>query len=409
MLPLHGVVRHYPWGSLTEIPNLLGLPADGRPWAELWLGAHPIAPSTVGDEAQTLDQLIHANPSDMLGPQAAANFAGLPFLTKVLAAAKPLSLQAHPSAAQARAGFKREEALGIALDAPNRSFRDRSHKPELICALSEFHALCGLREPADTLALLDSIETHALDPVRRRLTRDPSPKGLGELVGWLLRLSRSDASAMVEPVVQACTNLASAADSDADAGTSPADGRSIVPDTRAAIAALGACYPHDAGVIVALLLNHVVLAPGEALFLAAGNLHCYLGGTALEVMACSDNVLRGGLTNKHIDVDTLLEVIDATPAPVTIQRPRPVDGIASYHTDVPEFSLRRLDITPSHHVKAPGGPAVMVCTKGSARLGDHRFGRGDALWVSASEKSIVVTGQATVFHVGLGRAPTASR
>ena len=166
---IEGAVRSYDWGSLTAIPDLLGRPATGEPWAELWFGAHPSAPAVVGARAESLDRLIAADPVAALGPAVASRYGRLPFLLKVLAAAAPLSLQAHPSAEQADAGFEREEAMGVPPDAPRRMFRDRSPKPELICALSGFEALCGFRDPQQTAALLDTLDAPALDPLRRRL------------------------------------------------------------------------------------------------------------------------------------------------------------------------------------------------------------------------------------------------
>ena len=409
--PLRGVVRRYEWGSRTAIPDLLGLPADGDPWAELWLGAHPSAPARVGPEP--LDRLIASDPEAALGPETAARFGRLPFLAKVLAAARPLSLQAHPSAEQARAGFEREQALGIPLDSPRRSFRDRSHKPELVCALSEFEALCGLRDPAASLALLDAVDTAALDPVRERLRGDPSHGGLRRLIGWLLRLDRGEAAALVNPVARACARRADAAAMGRPAaGSGPAraerggarGGEPRHEGPLAAAASLGARHPGDPGVIAALLLNHAVLAPGEALFVASGTLHCYLRGAAVEVMACSDNVLRGGLTAKHVDVDALLEILDAPPGPVAVQPTKKDGGVTAYDSPSAEFCLRRIEVEPRRPATVGGGPAVLLCTDGSARANALALERGQSAWADGAEASIRLTGRATVFHVGAGRA-----
>ena len=381
---LEGAVRTYDWGSRTDIFDLLGRRRTGEPWAELWLGAHPAAPAAAGARAEPLDRLIAADPTAALGSETAARFGRLPFLLKVLAAAAPLSLQAHPSAAQAGAGFDREEALGIARDAPRRMFRDRSGKPELICALSRFEALCGFREPARTRALLDAIETTALDPVRRRLNR-ASAAGRRDLLRWLLTLDAAAAAALVDAVADACRVRPGA-----DEWTG----------VRSAVARLGARFPGDGGVIVALLLNHVVLEPGEALFVGPGSLHAYVGGTAVEVMADSDNVVRGGLTTKHVDVPALLEVVDPAPSEIEVQRPEPVEGVAVYRAPVAEFSLCRVEVDGSATVG--GGPAVLLCTDGRAEANGVTLDRGAAAWVGASEPPIVLTGRATVFRVGVG-------
>lgn len=382
---IEGAVRNYDWGSLTAIPDLLGRPATGEPWAELWFGAHPSAPAAVGARAEPLDRLIAADPVAALGPAVASRYGRLPFLLKVLAAAAPLSLQAHPSAEQAEAGFEREEAMGVPPDAPQRMFRDRSGKPEMVCALTRFEALCGFRDPARTAALLDTIGTPALDPVRRRMG-DHSASGRRDLLRWLLTLDESDAAAMVEPVTEACRTR------------DVTDGWTGV---TAAVARLGARFGGDGGVIVALLLNHVVLEPGDALFLGAGRLHAYLGGMALEVMAESDNVVRGGLTSKHVDLDALLDVVDTASADVEVQRPAPTGGVAAYRAPAAEFSLTRIDVDGS--VPAGLGPAVLVCTAGEADGGGVTLDRGAAAWVGASEAPVVLTGRATVFRVGVGR------
>ena len=294
---LEGVIRNYEWGSTSSIPSFLGRPETGEPWAELWFGAHPSGPSLLGAGHEPLHAVIAADPVAALGPATADRFGALPFLVKVLAAAAPLSLQAHPSIAQAEAGYAREDAAGIPLDAPNRSFRDRLHKPELICALTEFDALCGFRDPLATLEILATIETPALDPIRSRIRAEPNAEGLNGLLEHLLTLGPADAQALVAPVVA----MSGRPGPDEGAGE------------RTMAAALGARYPGDVGVVIALLLNLVTLRPGEALFLGAGNLHMYLNGTGIEVMANSDNVLRGGLTSKHIDIPTLLAVVDPQP------------------------------------------------------------------------------------------------
>ena len=382
MQQLEGAIRKYDWGSTSSIPSLLGCAEDGKPWAELWLGAHPSAPSVVGESRTPLDELIAADPAAQLGTAVTDRFGSLPFLFKVLAAAAPLSLQAHPSVPQAEAGYAREDAAGIPIDAPSRSFRDRFHKPELICALTDFHALCGFRDPVATLDVLATIDTAALDPIRDRLAVFSDVDGLGPLLEYLLTLPAADAAALVAPVVAAC-------------GVPGSDRHA---DVRAMAAALGERYPGDAGVVTALLLNLVHLKPGEALFLGAGSLHAYLGGTGVEIMANSDNVLRGGLTTKHIDIPTLLEVVDARPIEPIVQRPALVQGIASYDTPVPEFLLDRLDLDGSATVS---GPAILLCTDGAVDAGSFSLERGAAAWLPAGDGIVELRGRGTVYRAGV--------
>ena len=379
---LDGEIRNYDWGSTSSIPSLLGRVEDGQPWAELWLGAHPSAPSLVGATRTPLDELIAANPVAELGPKIAERFGSLPFLFKVLAAAAPLSLQAHPSVLQAEAGYAREDAAGVPIDAPNRSFRDRFHKPELICALTDFHALCGFRDPGVTLDILATIDTSALDPIRDRLAASSGVDGLASLLEYLLTLPAADAAALVAPVVDACE----------------VPGPDRHADVRAMAAALGEWYPGDAGVVIALLLNLVHLKPGDALFLGAGNLHAYLGGTGVEIMANSDNVLRGGLTTKHIDISTLLEVVDARPIEPVVQRPVAVEGVASYDTSVPEFRLDRLELDGSATVS---GPAILLCIDGVVDAASHTLERGAAAWLSAADGAVELRGRGAVYRAGV--------
>ncbi|MCY3851008.1 MAG: mannose-6-phosphate isomerase, class I [Acidimicrobiaceae bacterium] len=388
MVLIDGVVKNYDWGSLTAIPELLGRRATGEPVAELWFGAHPSGPAVLRESSTPLDEHIGVDPVAALGAAVADEFGSLPFLLKVLAAGSPLSLQVHPSTAQARAGFEREESLGIDRDGENRCFRDRRHKPELICALSEFSALCGFREPAESLELLATIPTEALDPVRARLAAEPSPEGVRGLLQWLLSQNGESAAALVGPVVAACrreSSLPFAAE-------------------REMVAELGRRYRRDPAVVVALLLNLVTLHPGEAIFFGPGSLHAYLRGTGVELMANSDNVVRAGLTAKHVDAVTLLDIVDTTPMTVDVQRPSAVDGVVSYRSPVPEFSLQRFDL--NGEIRIEPGPAILLCTWGQAhvegRASRHPLARGEAVWMSACDGPARLNGAATVFRAGLG-------
>lgn len=378
---LRGVIRDYEWGSTSSIPDLLGVAADGRPWAELWFGAHPSGPALVGADQHPLDELIAADPAAALGAAVTGRFGGLPFLVKFLAAASPLSLQTHPSREQAEAGYAREDAAGIAIDAPERSFRDRNHKPELICALTPFEALCGFRDPLQTLDLLATLDTVALDAVRERLETGTDLVGVLE---YLLTLPAEAAAVLVEQVVAACHRA----------------GPGEWQHERDMVAALGAAHPDDAGVVTALLLNRVELQPGEALFLGAGKLHMYLHGTGIEVMANSDNVLRGGLTSKHVDVATLLDIVDARPGAPEVQHPEAVDGVSTYHSPTPEFSVSRFDVTGRS--PAGSGPAILACTEGVVTAGSRVLDRGAVVFMSASEPPMLLEGRGTVFRVGVG-------
>ena len=388
MVLIDGAVKDYDWGSVTAIPELLGWRVTGEPVAELWFGAHPSGSAVLRGSNIPLDKHIEVDPTAALGAAVAAEFGSLPFLLKVLAAGAPLSLQTHPSTAQALSGYEREESQGIDRDGENRCFRDRRHKPELICALTEFSALCGFREPQESLELLATIPTEALEPLRTKLTAEPSPSGVRGLLEWLLLQSREATAHLVESVVAACQR------------------ESSMPFTaeREMVVELGRQYRQDPAVVIALLLNLVTLQPGESIFFGPGNLHAYLRGTGVELMANSDNVVRAGLTTKHVDVVTLLDIVETTPITVDVQRPMPVGGVVRYRTPVPEFSLQRIDL--NGEVQIDPGPAILLCTSGRAHLGCPAGGlelvRGTAAWMPACDGSAQLTGTATMFRAGVG-------
>ena len=374
---LRCVVRDYAWGHPTFIPELLGQSTSGEPQAELWMGAHPSAPSEL--DGVGLDSRISADPAGLLGPEVAERFGGLPLLFKVLAAKVPLSIQAHPSLDQARAGFVRENDAGIPLDAPNRTYRDDNHKPELICALTNFEAKCGFRPVAETQAVLTGLQRPELEPLLGLMADGGSEaERIRAAISYLLGLDQSAAAALVEAVVAGAKA--------GPAGTSP-DTRS---DELRWTARLADQFGPDIGVVVALFLNHVELQPGEALFLPAGNLHAYLSGSGIELMANSDNVVRGGLTPKHIDANELLAVLDFAPINVPVQRP--AGSVHTFDIPVPEFSLTRVDLADGGRA-AVSGPAIVLLTEGQLDVpGLGAVEKGEPLFVSAADEPLRLRG-----------------
>ena len=345
---ISNVPRDYAWGSRTLIATLQGRRPSGRPEAELWLGDHPGSPATVADgSGRTIDDLLAETPG---AP------AHLPFLLKLLAAASPLSIQVHPTTEQAREGFAREEAAGVPRDAPERNYRDDSAKPEVLVAVSEtFEALSGLRDLGTTRHLVASLGTsHGVSSLAARLAGDDAATALRETIAWLLSGEAS------EPV----------ADVIAAAVTASADPRAEFAGDLAVTRRLAAAYPGDPGVAVALLMNHVVLERGEALFNRAGSLHAYLDGLGVEVMSASDNVLRGGLTPKHVDVPELLRVLDATPAAPAVLRPVPIaDRVDVFDPGVADFALLRVRSRPQDVTSAAvSGPAIALVIEGSVTV-----------------------------------------
>lgn len=388
---LRNAVRPYAWGSRTAIAELLGDPVPApHPQAELWLGAHPADSSVLlhADGRRTaLVEALRADPRRHLGSCCAARWGSrLPFLLKVLAAEEPLSLQAHPSAAQAAEGFTREEALGIPRDAPDRNYTDASHKPELICALTELHALAGFRAPERTVELLAELDVPSLEPYRAMLAAEPNADGLRTVFTTWITMPEPGVKALLPQILDACVALLRR------------HGGHFRNECRVVLE-LAEAYPGDVGVLAALLLNHVVLASGVALYLPAGNLHSYLRGTAVEISANSDNVLRGGLTAKHIDVPELLRVLDFGYRELMVQSGQRVGPHeTAYPTPAEEFQLTRLDWAPGEAdpicLRSPC-PQILLCTQGSVQLwspdaGRVTVGRGASVWLAAADPDVTV-------------------
>jgi mannose-6-phosphate isomerase len=350
--------RDYAWGSATAIPKLLGTPGTGAPQAELWLGTHP------------------GSPSQIVGDGSLADLTTLPFLLKVLAAASPLSLQAHPTIEQAVEGFARENAMGVPLDSPTRNYKDELHKPELIFALTPFRALCGFRPAAQTRADLERlVRSPAMDGLLDRLRDDDDIRPTFE---WLISRGPGVAS-LVESLVAAATFV-------------DAPHFSLVGE-------LAAQYPRDPGIAISLMLNLAVLEPGQALFLAAGNIHAYVEGVGIELMAASDNVLRGGLTPKHVDVAELLGILDFAPGPVPYLHARQLaPGVDQFRPAGAEFELLHATTGMPSVLR---GDSIALCTAGSFTLTGRRTSasltRGEAVYLSSDEGPVDLEGAGEIF------------
>ncbi|WP_307374892.1 mannose-6-phosphate isomerase, class I [Microbacterium sp. W4I20] len=375
LLSLTNAPRDYAWGSDSLLAGLEGRAPSGKPEAEVWFGDHPGDPSDVTGGG-TLDQVTGGT---------------LPYLLKLLAAGRPLSIQVHPTIAQAREGWARES--GLAEDDPQRNYRDDNHKPELIVALSEtFESLSGLRPVPDSLRLLDALSDAAgVVELRRRLRADGDV--LRDAIGWLLG---GEAQTEVDDIIAAVT----AADEETDAGE--------WATTLRAIAGVAATYPGDPGVVVALLMNHVVLRRGEGVFLRAGLLHAYLSGLGVEIMAASDNVLRGGLTPKRIDVPELLSILDTVPGEVPVLRPTAEGAITHYPVPVPDFALARIALAGTPITLPVSGPTMVLTTAGSVHV---TTGSGEQLdvavgavaFAAADEGSLTLSGDGEAFVASPGR------
>jgi mannose-6-phosphate isomerase len=374
---LYGVIRNYAWGSQVDLARLQGreVPAD-LPEAEEWFGAHHSAPSTLHD-GRPLDDAIASNPAAMLGDRVEERFGKLPFLLKLLAAAKPLSLQAHPNARQAHSGHQREMRIGI--DMAYRNYVDDNHKPEMLVALTEFRAMCGFRDPLAAAADIEALAVPELEGLVATL-RDRKA-GLRRAVPDLLGLGREECRGIIDAAAKAASEL------------DTEDGADLV--------SLARTYPDDPGVLVSLLLNHVTLQPGEAVYMPAGNLHAYLRGFGVEVMAASDNVLRGGLTNKRVDVPELLRVLDfqAMADPRTAAEDE--GPVRTWPVPIDDFTLRRVELTGEPVTVAVDGPRICLSTGGSVTVadaeGEAALSPGRAAFSAGTAGPVTASGEGELF------------
>ena len=407
MHELVGALRSYAWGSRTALAQLCGREVpSAHPEAELWFGAHPADPAKIVSDggSRSLLELLETDPNRELG-SVAPEFGGrLPFLVKILAAEEPLSLQAHPSADQARYGFDRENHSRVPLDSPMRNYRDDSHKPELVVALDRFEALAGFRDPLRTVQLLNSLAVPELVQYTELLAAQPDSGGLRTLFTTWITLPQAMLATLLPKVLDGCVRYLK----NTDPAGSP---KQFAAEAQTALE-LAEAYPGDAGVLAALLLNRLTLEPGQGLFLAAGSLHAYLRGMGVEIMANSDNVLRGGLTPKHVDVPELLRVLDFEPLRLPIVDPEPTGPESfRYCTPASEFALRRFELAEgAEPVDIPRtGPGIMLVTAGTVLLSQHGaqlpVTAGSAAWISATDTDIracAVGGPAQLFCACVG-------
>lgn len=395
MYRITGIPHGYAWGSRSAIQAFLGLPEDGKPLAEVWYGAHPSAPALVqlpADGSVPLDAFIAQDREGTLGPTLAESPGGaLPFLLKLLAPGSPVSLQVHPTLENGRRGFAREEALGIPLDSPLRSFKDANHKPEMVYALTAFEGLVGFR-PAS--AVREALTPFRSSPMRA-LQEAASESGNGpDEVRRTFEAALALSPAQVDEVVEEAEDLASAS----PAGPSNA---------YATVLELARSFPSDPGVVASMLLHRVVLQPGDAVFVGDGVPHAYLSGLCAEIMANSDNVLRAGLTGKHIDVAALLENADFSRTEPHILRGSADSGaVTRVSPPVAEFVLTRVAGSAEPVTLASAGPRIALAVQGRVSLEGRAGGtldlqQGQAAFVPDSAGALTVTGPGSVVIAGV--------
>ena len=393
---LENTIQEYAWGSYTAIPEILGNASPANtPQAELWMGAHPKAPSKVkcNGKWRSLLELIDKNPQDILGVKVAQKFKNrLPYLFKVLAAAKPLSIQAHPSLGQAKEGFERENRLGIPLDAPNRNYKDDNHKPECICALTSFWALNGFRKIPDMILLLERICPHGLKNDFDLFRQQPNSRGLKVFFKALMIMDRTTQKQIIDDAVKNADQL---------------------KDKNKAyqwMVDLNEEYPSDIGVLSPIMLNLICLEPGQAMFLPAGTLHAYMGGVGIELMANSDNVLRGGLTPKHVDVKALLNVLNFEEHDINILKTGKINPCEhQYESYAEEFALSVITVKTdiNYYSSDKRCVEILLCTDGDAVVVDLpennsvHIKKGMSILIPAAVKKYGIKGDAVFYKAAV--------
>ncbi len=393
---LKNTIQEYAWGSHQAIPNLLGQQnPENKPQAELWMGAHPKAPSLVEYQGQwvSLLDLINQNPRAILGQQTAKKFDNrLPYLFKVLAADRPLSIQAHPNLHQARAGFQKENDQNIPLDASHRNYRDDNHKPECLCALTPFWALSRFRSISSMLSYLERACPHGLESEINDLKHQPTSNGLKRFYTALMSMNTDRQNQVVAEALE------------------HALGYESDDPVFEWMLKLGENYPNDIGVLSPILLNLICLEAGQAIFLNAGELHAYLEGLGIELMANSDNVLRGGLTPKHVDVPELLQVLKFEDQDVMLIKPQesiPAEYV--YSSPAKEFELSVITLENGMQYRSPLNRSVeiLICTQGAATLMDPgsqtntKLHQGTSALVPAAVESYTISGKGVCYKAAV--------
>ena len=384
--------QQYAWGSTSAIPELLGVADDGAPWAEAWSGSHPAGPARVtGGDA--LSELIDAEPERLLGEDIIWRFGRrLPFLLKLIAPERPLSLQVHPSQAQAAEGYALEEEAGIALDHPARNYKDTNHKPEMVLALTRFQAVAGFRAPRRAVEVLAGLDSILARRMRRTLRLNPTRYGIRQVFSDVV-------SAATRPSPEEIDELVAEISVRFEAGMSP----SLRVDSN--VLKMAGTFAGDPGIAAALLLNPVTLQPGEALFVPAGSVHAYISGLGVEVMASSDNVLRAGLTPKHIDVPEMLACVDYVAAPPVRPAPEYLSrATRAYYAPVDDFELMVTTVVAADgRLPVPGrGPRILLAVEGAMTLvtqaDSQTLAQGEAVFIGADERSLSVEGEGTLIQ-----------
>lgn len=389
---MKNVIQDYAWGSIDAIPSLLGYDnSDKIPQAELWMGSHRRGASLLaaGENDISLADFINENSEEVLGKTLSEAYGDLPFLFKVLAAGSPLSIQVHPDKKQAEEGYARENSESVPLDAFNRNYKDDNHKPEIICALTDFWAMRGFRTIDSILSNFQDVDLPCFRTDVDAFDKNRTSAGLENFFNAIMALEGERKEVFIKELTQA---------------VSEREG-----DIYDWVERLHSKYPEDAAIAAPLYLNLVKLKPGQALYLSAGELHAYLDGLGMELMASSDNVLRGGLTPKYIDRDELKRILNFSGADPEILVPsEDAEGIEVFTTPSREFELSRITLTDGrvHNLSSKGEVQILILTEGEVELqsGDStelKLVKGESLFIPRNCEGWKIKGQAVLYRASV--------
>lgn len=387
--------KNYDWGDLEAVTHLFNYPnPERKPIAEVWFGAHLQGTSKVilqnnqnSNEEIDLITFIHQHPIEILGTKIADQFdSQLPFLFKILSAKTPLSIQVHPDLIHAKNGFLKENDLGIDLSDPLRNYKDPNHKPELTYAITPFYAMNGFREFNDIIHLFEKLDCKVLSAHVEAFKKNLNSKGLETFFIALLTLSSEDKHIAIQTLrdkIKQHSNL-------------------FDELTTWAIKKIAQSYLDDVGLLMPLVLNTICLQPNEAIFLTAKTPHAYLYGTALEIMANSDNVLRAGLTPKHIDIAELLENTDFNPLPKDKILTKPIKKDHQLEFPVPVSDFKFAMIQSSENIKTQQkveSVEILLCIEGTVKV---QAQNQDEICLQTGESLLIAAETKCYFCEGLG-------
>jgi len=388
LFKLDNVIQNYVWGSTTSIADLFGIEnRDGSPQAEIWMGAHPNGCSKIETTGELLSEMISNNPNDTIGAYTQQRFGELPYLFKVLAAEKPLSVQVHPKLSDAQRGFAKENELGIELNAFNRNYKDANHKPELVYALTFYRAMNGFRALNDMISIFEQAAVATLENDLNALKNNPNSDGLRTFFTTVMSLSGEQKA---QALAELKTNITTKATT------------KMAREAFAMVVEFSADFADDIGLFSPLLLNVIELAPGEAMFLHAATPHAYVQGTGLEIMANSDNVLRAGLTPKFMDIPELIAHTEfhSIPSDEILLAPVKKDNKDNYPIPVDDFGFDIINVSATSNTQYVRGAEILFCIKGEVTVenGDTALTLkpGESLFVCNSAQTYSYQGNGTI-------------